>query len=303
MAKKILKRINSSEQSLQKVVQEAMDEKKIIDVLISTIKEPKYHDRRYVDKHALYELSQSINATNGLISPAVLRELSDGSYERLAGYRRIEAYKILEKEKIPSIILKNVSDKQALLFMTTENMQRENLSLYDETLALLDYVAVSLETTPEETEKLLNRFKNFKSGAISGMSNREKEKYFKVEEILSKTGKISISTLINRLKKTKVHPLLKKVLSEGGITFAVAQILNGIENEEDLQRAIDETIKQNFSKRELVQHIKQLLPVTKSEETFLLKTKKINRINLKRLSEKRQREINRLIDKILTLAN
>lgn len=303
MAKKIPIRINSSEQSLQKVVQKALDEKKIVDIPIADIKNPKYHDRRYVDKHALYELSQSIEATNGLISPIVLRELSDGTYERLAGYRRIEAYKILENEKIPSIILKNVSEKQALLFMTTENMQRENLSLYDETLALLDYVAVSLETTPEETEKLLNRFKNFKSGAISSISNKEKEKYFKVEDILSKTGKISISTLINRLKKTKVHPLLKKVLSEGRITFAVAQILNSIKNEEDLQRAINETIKQNFSKRELMQYTKQLLPVKKNEDAFLQKTKKISRIDLKKLSKEKQEEINRLIDKILTLTN
>ncbi len=302
---KLPKRINSSEQSFQRTVQKAIEKKNFVEVNIDSIKSPKYHDRKYIDKNTIYELSESILSTKGLIYPIVVRELKDGTLERMIGYRRIEAYKLLERKTIPTIILKNVSDKQALLLMTTENMQRENLSLYDETLALIDYVAVSLEVSPEEVERLLNRFKNFKSGVlINSIDTVEKDKYYKIEEILKKTGKIAIGTLINRLKKTKVQKLLQISLSRGEMTFAVAQVLNTIEDEEVLSTAIDKVLKENLSKRETMQYIKTLIPNSqdKNENDFSKKIKDVGKLKLEKLSSEKQKVINALVEKILLLA-
>ena len=299
---KLPKRINTSENNLQEVVKKALDEKNFIEIDINKIKSPKYHDRKYIDRHSIYELSQSIKATKGLIYPIVARELKDGTLERLIGYRRIEAYKLLDKKKIETIVLKNITDKQALLLMTTENMQRENLSLYDETLALVDYVAVSLDISFDEVLKLLNRIKNYKNGVlINGITEKEKREYFKVEKILENTGKITISTLINRIKKTNVHPLLQKVLSKGNMTFAVAQVLNEIKDEKILEDAINEVIKQNYSKRETQQYLNSFLS-RKEKSQYTNKLKRVAKIKIDTLGEAKQKKIDILITKIFEIA-
>lgn len=299
---KLPKRINTSENNLKKVIEKSIKEKNFIEIDISSIKPPKYHDRKYINKHSIFELSQSIRGTKGLIYPIVVRELKDGTLERLIGYRRIEAYKLLNKDKIPAIILKNVSDKQALLLMTTENMQRENLSLYDETLALVDYVAVSLDISSDEVLKLLNRIKNFKSGVLTnGISESEKKDYFKVEKILENTGKITVSTLINRVKKTNVHPMLQSALSKGDLTFAVAQVLNEIKDEKILQSAIEEILKNNYSKRETQQYLNTLIPQKKKKNAYSDKLKRIANIKIGNLEESKKNEIDALLDRIFKI--
>jgi len=299
---KLPKRINTSENNLQEVVKKALDEKNFVEIEIDLIKSPKYHDRKYIDKHSIYELSKSIEATKGLIYPIVVRKLKDGTLERLIGYRRIEAYKLLDRKKIETIILNNITDKQALLLMTTENMQREDLSLYDETLALVDYVAVSLDISFNEVIKLLNRIKNFKNGVLAkGITEKDKKEYFKVEEILDNTGKITVSTLINRVKRTNVHILLQKALSKGDITFAVAQILNEIKDKEVLEKAIDKVIKQKYSKRETQQYLSTLFP-QKQKSQYADRLKRVAKIKIDTLNEEEQKEIDNLITKIFKIA-
>ena len=299
---KLPKRINTSKNNLREMIKKAAESKNYKEIKIDLIQSPKYHDRKYIDSHAIYELSQSIEATNGIIYPIVVRELKDGTIERIIGYRRIKAYKLLKKETIPAIILKNISDKQALLLMTTENLQRENLSPYDETLALVDYVGVSLGISFDEVIKLLNRIKNFKNGVlVNGITEKEKKEYFEVEKILANTGKITVSTLINRVNKTNVHPLLQEALSKGDMTFAVAQVLDEIKDEELLRSAIDEALKQNYSKREAQQYLKSILPQKKNNK-YADKLKRIAKIKIDTLEKDKQKEIDTLITKIFEIA-
>jgi ParB family transcriptional regulator, chromosome partitioning protein len=118
------KRIEEAE-ALRQSISESIENKtsNTIEVAIASIASPKFHDRRWHDKMAIVELSKSIEAV-GLIYPVILRRAGEG-LERIIGYRRIEAYKLLGKETIPAIILENVDDDMAILLMATENMQRE----------------------------------------------------------------------------------------------------------------------------------------------------------------------------------
>ena len=49
------------------------------------------------------ELAESIKRYD-LLSPIILKRIDNDSYKLLAGWRRIQAYKILQKESIESII-------------------------------------------------------------------------------------------------------------------------------------------------------------------------------------------------------
>lgn len=288
-------RKNISASNIEKIQEEIKVSDKI-DISINIILSPKFHDRRFINKHSIVELSESIKL-NGLIYPIVLRMLDNGKYERIIGYRRIEAYKILKRTTIPAIVLKNISDEEALLLMTTENIQREDLSIYDETLALLDYIGVSLQIGTDEVLKLLNRYKNFSSGVIN-LTQIEKDNYEKVESILAKTGKITINTLVNRLSMLNVHPLLKQKLSEGSLSFSNAQILNKISDDALLSSSIDKVISESYSKRETYSFVKSLLPTKKTHSDNI---DKISKIKLEQLSKSTKNKVNKLIEEILVL--
>lgn len=292
-------RRNVSKEKLEEKVRSEIEKNNFVEVPIESIMSPRWHDRKYIDKHSIVELSESIKAT-GLIYPIVLRRLKDGTLERMIGYRRIEAFKILKRSKIPAIILDNVSDKEALLYMTTENLQRENLSPYDETLALIDYVSVALETDNSSVLKILNRFKNYDSGKIQ-LKPEEKKRFDEVEKILSKTGRITISTLVNRFPMLNIHPLLKEVLSQGKISFSNAKALDAIKDEKMLTKAIEEVINNGYSKRETAELVKSLVEQPK-KNTQKEKLKVVSRIKLDKLSDEKAKEIESLIDKIIELS-
>ncbi len=295
---KIPTRINASKRNLEEITKAAADKKSAVEIEIDSIKKPKYHDRKYIDTYSIYELSESIKATNGLISPIVVRELSDGSYERVVGYRRIEAYKILKKKTIPAIILKDITDEQAILLMTSENMQRENLSPYDETLAILDYISVSLGKTTEETIKILTRFKNYNAGNIT-LKDEEKRLHSEIESILKKTGRLTISSVVNRFPMLNMNPIIKEELSKGSISFSNAKILNSIEDDEILKQAIEYVKNNNLSKRETAQYIKELIkPSLKKENPFKKILKDFSKVNIESLPQKKRDDLEDLFKKI-----
>ena len=297
------KRKNVSEQNAKKddarleEINKEIKNRDKVNLPLNLIYPPTYHDRKFINKHSIVELSDSIKSS-GLIYPIVVRKIGKDKYERIIGFRRLEAYKILKKETIPTIILENISDEDALLLMTTENIQREDLSVYDETLALLDYLGVSLKIDQKETLKLLNRYKNFSSGAIE-LTQDEKINFEKVEEILSKTGKITINTLVNRLTMLNVHPLLREELSRGELSFSNAQILNKLNDKEILKVAIKEVINQGYSKRETSAYVNSLLPKKQVKADSDLK--KISKIKLDALDKEKRSRISELVKQILIL--
>jgi len=71
----------------------------------------------------------------GLLHPVVLRPSLDKShgkpYELIVGYRRLEAFRHLERDKIPAII-HDASEEDVLAEVISENLQRENHSPMDE---------------------------------------------------------------------------------------------------------------------------------------------------------------------------
>lgn len=270
----------------------------VLEVEIASIKPPKYHDRKYIDKTSIYELSESIKS-EGLIYPIVLRELEDGTLERMIGYRRLEATKLLKRKTIKAIVLKNISDAKALLLMTTENIQRVDLSIYDETLALFDYISVSLGMTTEETMKLFNRYKNYTTGAIE-LTDEELNKYETVEDILSKTGKISIGGMINRLNMISFKEPIKNELSKGTLSFSNAKILNKINDETVLKEAINTVIENKYSKRETSKYVAGLLPQKSEKNASILK--KVSKINLSKLDEEKKTKIESLLQQILKIS-
>lgn len=97
---------------------------------VSQIQPGKFQPRTSIDDASLEELKASIQRS-GVIEPVVVRPMAHGTYELVAGERRLRASQALGRQEIPAII-KSLSDKESLEFSLVENIQRENLNPLEE---------------------------------------------------------------------------------------------------------------------------------------------------------------------------
>jgi ParB family transcriptional regulator, chromosome partitioning protein len=101
---------------------------------IDLIQRGKYQPRTDMHEEALQELANSIKV-QGVMQPIVVRPISSGKYEIIAGERRWRATQIAGLDTIPAII-KPVGDEAAIAMSLIENIQRENLNPIEEAMAL-----------------------------------------------------------------------------------------------------------------------------------------------------------------------
>src|SRR5690606_25197723 len=101
---------------------------------IEFIQPGKYQPRLDMRPEALEELADSIRS-QGVMQPIVVRPLTSGKYEIIAGERRWRASQLAGLDRIP-VIIREVPDNAAIAMALIENIQRENLNPMEEAQAL-----------------------------------------------------------------------------------------------------------------------------------------------------------------------
>ena len=119
--------------------------------------------RREFDGESLLALSESIKA-RGLLQPLVVRPLPGGSYELIAGERRLRAAKLAGLERLPSIV-RETKEGERLELALIENMAREDLNPIDEARACATLVD-DLGVTKEELGRRVGRSRVAISNAV-----------------------------------------------------------------------------------------------------------------------------------------
>ena len=87
-----------------------------------------FHDHPFQVRHdqALQDMADSIKEY-GVLSPGLARPLPDGSgYEVISGNRRLEACILAGMETMP-VIVRDMTDDEAIIAMVDANLQRENI--------------------------------------------------------------------------------------------------------------------------------------------------------------------------------
>jgi len=110
--------------------------------------------RHSFDETKLAELAESIR-TRGVLQPIVVRPLSGGRYELVAGERRLRAARIAEVDLIPAM-LRQADDWERLDLALAENMARQNLNAVEEARACAMLVD-DLGLTKEEVGRRVGR--------------------------------------------------------------------------------------------------------------------------------------------------
>ena len=119
--------------------------------------------RQEFDGESLLALAESIKA-RGVLQPLVVRPLPGGSYELIAGERRLRAAKLAGLERVPAIV-RETEEGERLELALIENMAREDLNPIDEARACATLVD-DLGVTKEELGRRVGRSRVAISNAV-----------------------------------------------------------------------------------------------------------------------------------------
>ena len=153
----------------------------------------RYQPRHSVDEEKISELAQSVRE-NGIIQPLLVRRHSEDkdSFEIIAGERRWRAAQMAKLHEVP-VIIRDLSDQQALEIALVENLQRQDLSSLEEA---------------EGYQRLMDEFSH-------------------TQEDLAKTVGKSRSHVANTLRLLGLPGPVKKMLGNGELSAGHARaILN-----------------------------------------------------------------------------
>ena len=83
------------------------------------------HPFKVLDDELMEQTVESIKQI-GVVSPLIVRPDPEGGYEILSGHRRLHAAQLAGLETVP-VIVKDMDDDAAIIFMVDSNLQRENI--------------------------------------------------------------------------------------------------------------------------------------------------------------------------------
>ena len=153
-----------------------------------------YQPRTMFAEAALEELAQSIRSS-GIIQPLLVRKVG-ARYQLIAGERRWRAAQRAELLRVP-VILREVSDEQALELTLVENIQREDLNPIEQARAF---------------QRLMDQF------------------HLTQEEVASRTGK-DRATVANSVRLLALNETFLKWIEEGKMTAGHGRALLAIEDQ------------------------------------------------------------------------
>ena len=197
--------------------------RKVILLPVGSIHPNPMQPRKIFDPAALAELTESIRMY-GVLQPLTVRKAADGSFELVAGERRLRASRAAGLDKVPCILV-NVSEQDSGLLALVENLQRQDL----------DFI--------EEAEGLRTLTRTY------GMSQEE----------AAKCIGLSQSAVANKLRLLRLSPEVLYLLRERGLSERHARALLRLENDEQRLEVLSHVLAQDLNVARTEQYIEEYL--------------------------------------------
>lgn len=156
---------------------------------IDLLQRGEYQPRVRMDREALEELSESIKK-QGVLQPLLVRPLSAGRYEIIAGERRWRGAQLAGLQTVPAVV-REINDQTAMAVGLIENIQREDLNAIEEARGY---------------RRLLDEF---------GLTHQE----------VSEAVGCSRTQVTNLLRLLALHPKVQQMLEEEAISMGHARAL------------------------------------------------------------------------------
>lgn len=186
--------------------------------------------RKIFDEDALAELADSI-AKHGVIQPLLVRPMPDGSYQLVAGERRWRASRMAGLTEVP-VVIKELSDDEAMALALIENLQREDLNAIEEAQgikALMDTLSLTQDEAAERVGK-------------------------------------SRPAVANALRLLKLPDSIIALVSDGKLSPGHARALLGFKDEQDIIETADLIIEKGLTVRDVEKLVKKRNKEPKAEK-------------------------------------
>jgi ParB family chromosome partitioning protein len=214
--------------------------------------------RRYFDPEKLAQLVASVKE-HGILEPLLVRPLHDDEYELIAGERRLRAAKEVGLQEVP-IVSRELDDKQALQVALMENLQREDLNPVEETEAVLELLALTLNVDKSEVISILHSSYNAKQRGQE-LNRNVLIQLEKIESLLSEIGRFNAGTFrSSRLPLLNLPTDVLSALRQGEIEYTKAIAIARVKDESQRQLLLEEATSNNLSLNQIRERIKALLP-------------------------------------------
>ncbi|MEP0958510.1 ParB/RepB/Spo0J family partition protein [Microcoleus sp. FACHB-1515] len=235
-------------------------------VALSVIKLPaKRQPRRYFAPEKMAQLVASVKE-HGILEPILVRPLGEGRYELIAGERRLRAAQEVGLTQIP-IVSREFSDQQALQVALIENLQRDDLNPIEETEAVLELLALALDTNIDEVKSIIYQAANSKNRGQELKENVSLQ-LEKIESCLAELGRFNLESLrSSRLPLLNLPSNILDTLREGKLEYTKARSIARVKNEQHRDELLEEAIDQSLSLNEIKVRIKESKPDAGSETT------------------------------------
>lgn len=184
-------------------------------VPLGQIRPNPYQPRKEFRPEDLQELKASLEA-NGLLQPIVVRPVTGGGYELIAGERRLRAATQLGWPDIP-VVVRDIDDRTLLTLALVENLQRTDLNAVEEA---------------EGYQRLIEEF---------GLTQLQ------VAEIIGKDR----STIANTLRVLQLPATVRRLVQQGELTLGHARALLMLDDDRAIADAAREAVTKGLSVRDL----------------------------------------------------
>lgn len=209
-------------------------ERRVIELPIIAIRPCKNQARVYFKREEMQQLAISIRE-NGILQPLTVRRVSKTEYELIAGERRLRAASMCGMKNVPCVVI-NCNDGQATIFGLLENLQREDLNIFEEA---------------EGIKKLIVTYGLTQLEAARRLGKRQ-------------------STIANKLRLLKLTREERDYIIRAELSERHARALIKIEDETARKLALSEVISSNLNVKQTEQLVERLLsnvPAKKSKQT------------------------------------
>lgn len=217
---------------------------------------PEKQPRRYFNPTKMEHLTESIKRY-GVLEPIIIRPLSSGNYELVAGERRFRAAKDIGLTEIP-VIIRDLDAQQAFELALLENMQRDDLNPIDETEGLLELLCHRLGTSQKKIIQILNQAANAHKRGID-LTYDVTRQIEVIDQIFMAVGRLNRESFrTNRLPLLNLPQDVLKVLRQGTLDYTKAKAIAKLENIDQRQTLLQQTLEDKLSLAAIKKKIKQL---------------------------------------------
>ena len=220
---------------------------KVEEIAISELRPFKDHPFRVKEDEEMEQLKKSIHES-GVLVPALARPTEDG-YELISGHRRMAACAALGLETMP-VIVRKLTDEEAVIAMVDSNLQREHLLPSEKAFAYkmkLD----ALKHQGKASEQLAQKLSVEIVGEASGESKDQVRRYIRltnlIEPILKMVdeGRIALTPAVELSYLQRFEQIaLYRIMDRDDVTPSVyqAKLMRQLSREEKLNDAAIEKL-------------------------------------------------------------